>query len=205
MNGSVRIAGEDIADYIARVISNQPQITSPVGDFDELRTRIISPISNQDNIAIKLPDESSLNIQNENEEIVASINSSGDATFSGTLAAQDLQGQNINSENASVSGTLRAGKIIADQIEGFNTNNNNSNPEFMNIASMSSQFANVGNLRALTGNFMEGLIVQRPSTFSDISVFGQLKVDGNLVLASNSINTLELILKFNLSDKGIFL
>ncbi|MEK7573271.1 MAG: site-specific integrase [Patescibacteria group bacterium] len=183
----IKIAGENIKDYIASAI-NQAQLNSPIGNFDEVRTNVISPLSEKSNVIVRLPDKSSLTIENASQSAVASIDSEGNASFSGTLASGSLEtktvnSQNINSENASVTGTLRAGRIIADSIEGLQPTN------YIDLATLSSQLAYVGNLRAVTGNFSDGLIVQSPSSFSDISIFGQLKIDSNLVLAANSINT----------------
>lgn len=181
--GSIKIAGQNIKDYIASTI-NQIEIKSPIGNFNETHTNIISPLSDKSNVIVRLPDESSLTIENASQSAVASIDSSGNASFSGQLSADNIQTQNINSANASVAGVLRAGRILADSIEGLQPTN------YIDLASMSSQLAYVGNLRALTGNFSDGLVVQSPSTFSDISIFGQLEIDKNLIIAGNSINVL---------------
>ncbi len=186
--GAITIAGLNIKDYIASAIS-QIEVKSPIGSFNETHTNIISPLSDKQNVIVRLPDKSSLTIENASQSAVASIDSEGNASFSGQLLAGSIETQNINSDNltstnASVAGVLRAGKILADSIEGLQATN------YIDLASMSSQLAYVGNLRALTGNFSDGLIVQSPSTFSDVSIFGQLEIDKNLIIAGNSINVL---------------
>lgn len=186
--GSIKIAGLNIKDYIASTIS-QIEIKSPIGNFNETHTNIISPLSDNQNVIVRLPNKSSFTIENASQSAVASIDSSGNASFSGLLTTSNIETQNINSDNltstnASVSGVLRAGKILADSIEGLQPTN------YIDLASMSSQLAYVGNLKALTGNFSDGLIVQSPSTFSDIAIFGQLEIDKNLIIAGNSINVL---------------
>lgn len=186
--GAIKIAGLNIRDYIASTIS-QIEIKSPIGNFNETHTNIISPLSDNQNVIVRLPDKSSFTIENASQSAVASIDSKGNASFSGQLSAGNIETHNIisdnlTSNNASVAGVLRAGKILADSIEGLQPAN------YIDLASMSSQLAYVGNLKALTGNFSDGLVVQSPSTFSDIAIFGQLEIDKNLIIAGNSINVL---------------
>lgn len=110
---SVSIAGENLRDYIVRVVSeagfnNGGNVTSPVGSFDNLATNVISPLGDepievQGDITIKKTASSAGNLTVE-----------GDASISGKLAATNLEAQ-----DATISGTLRAGKIIADDIEGL--------------------------------------------------------------------------------------
>lgn len=183
---NLTINGISLEEYIAKIIKNNSEINSPIASADQINTNIISPLS-KSKVIVRLPENSSFSIEDDAGNIAATISSTGDATFSGRLEAQALASQNLISDNASVSGTIRAGKIIADQIEGLPAS---QSPDFADLATMSSQFAYVGNLRALTGNFVEGLVAQRPSSFSDISIFGQLKIDNSLLIAANSINVL---------------
>lgn len=188
---SLKISGQDIRDYISSVV-NQTQSESLISNSstsNEIKTNIISPLSENQNIAVKLPDNRSFEIQDSSGSAVASISASGNASFSGSLSANSVNTQNINSEDASVSGTLRAGRIIADEILG--QYRDQAEKDFLDIASVSSQLVYVDNLRARTGNFVDGLISQSPSTFSDISVFGQVKVEDNLILSGNSLNTFD--------------
>ncbi|MCL6096364.1 MAG: site-specific integrase [Patescibacteria group bacterium] len=71
-----------------------------------------------------------------------------------------------------------------------NTNYNIQNTGYIDIASYSGLLANVSNLNAATATFTQGLMSFGPSSFSDVSVVGQLSIDGNLILAGNSINVL---------------
>lgn len=182
---SIKINGQELKDYIANIM-RQNQVSPPSG---ETQISVISPLAQSKKVIVRLPEESSFTIENSSQSAVASIDDEGNASFSGQLAARTIQTQEINSENlisetASVAGVLRAGKIIAETIEGLPQTN------YADLATLSSQFAYVGNLRAITGNFSDGLVVQSPSSFSDISIFGQLKIDNTLILAANSINTL---------------
>lgn len=151
-------------------------IISPIANIAEIHTNVISPLA-QGDLTVKLSPnkESSFVVQNSSGSAVASIDSLGNATFSGTLSSAD----------ASVSGTLRAQKIIADQIEG-----NFPAPEYIDISTLSSQFVYIDNLKASTASFAQGFIALGPSSITDISVSGQLFVGSDLILADGSINVL---------------
>ena len=221
------IKGQSLRDYITGIVtqiinSTNNNVTSPLPSVDTLNTNLISPLAQNPDIGLKLEDNklSIVNGNTSSASAVASFDNLGNATFSGSLTAN----------GASIAGTLRAGKIIADQIEGLNlasssatyvtnnvTNIYNStasafptlaaNPSeystgsglfngllasgnYIDVSSYSGQFANVGNLNAITGTFGQGLMVFGPSSLSDTSVVGQLSVNGSLILADNSINVL---------------
>jgi len=233
---NVTIGGQNIRDYIASVVSDVIQntkylipntdIISPIAEVDQLHTNIISPIGSDTTIALKF-DNNKLSILNGNSasaSAVASFDNQGNATFSGQLQSNSLQ-----TGDATISGVLHAGKIIADQIEGLNikaatvsadyitnvTNVYNSNPfptfdaspsnyssgsgafanlltsnNFINIATFSSQLAYVDSLSAANAAFSQGLMVFGPTSLSDTSIVGQLSINGNLILADDSINVL---------------
>ena len=177
----VLIGGKNLKEYLTAAIEdvlskNQTNIISPIASIQEIHTNIISPLA-QGNLTVKLSPnkESSFVIQNSSGSAVATIDNSGNATFSGTLSSAD----------ASVSGILRARKIIADEIE-----DNSPIPEYIDISTLSSQFVYIDNLNATTASFAQGLIALGPSSVSDISVAGQLSIGTNLILADNSINVL---------------
>ncbi|KKT85768.1 MAG: hypothetical protein UW85_C0013G0011, partial [Parcubacteria group bacterium GW2011_GWA1_Parcubacteria_45_10] len=105
-----------LADRIkAGVVEVNTKIASPI-----VETKLISPVPDESNIAIRLGtrDEvlgtskaGKLSIQNPEGEEVSSIDSEGNATFSGTVDSQSLI-----AKEASIAGELRAGRIIADEI-----------------------------------------------------------------------------------------
>ncbi len=197
---SVRIAGQSLSDYIVSVVNTaisngtiQPgdgNITSPIAQLDE-----ITPKSGK-NLAIKLKtnDETSkLEIKNASGSAVASLDAAGNASFSGTVKSDELK-----TNEASVSGTLRAKKIIADEIEGLNikastlsaqyiTNNYYTATQSAETATLS---ASLSNLTADTATFTQGLMSFGSSTFYDASVANRLFVGGQLSLADTSINVL---------------
>src|SRR3989344_8667516 len=171
-SSEVLIGGKSLKDYLTAAIEdvlskNQTNIISPIASIEEIHTNVISPLA-QGNLTVKLSSSegSSFVIQNSSGSAVATIDSNGNASFSGSLF----------SSAASVSGTLRAKKIIADEIEG-----NYPTSDYIDISTLSSQFA---------PTFAQGLIALGPSSVTDISVAGQLSVGSNLILADNSINVL---------------
>jgi len=181
----VLIGGKNLKEYLTAVIEdlltkNQVNIISPIASIEKLHTDVISPLA-QGNLTVKLSpsQNSSFVIQNSSGSAVATIDNSGNATFSGTLSSAD----------ASVSGTLRAQKIIADEIEGSLLS---TSPilDYIDISTLSSQFVYIGNLKATTASFAQGLIALGPSSVTDISVGGQLFVGSDLILADGSINVL---------------
>lgn len=117
---SVTIAGQSLRNYITAIVNDvlsSQDVVSPIASIDSLNTNVISPLSKNEEskVAVKLNDnqgKSKLEVQNASGSAVASFDSAGNATLSGNLAAT----------SASIAGTLRAQKIIADQIEGLNVN-----------------------------------------------------------------------------------
>ncbi|MBU2632843.1 tail fiber domain-containing protein, partial [Patescibacteria group bacterium] len=223
---SVTIAGESLRSYIVRVVREAGlggSVTSPLARVDKLEAGIISPLAKDQKVAVVLDGaDSKFEIRNKNASTsaVATIDSSGNATFSGTLAANgasisgNLNSDNLSANEATITGTIRAKRIIADQIEGLNvsastvsaqyiTNNyylatesakqiaqSQLNTDFINIASFSGQLAMVNNLEATFGRFNEGLMAFGPSSFSDVSISGQFAIGGNMIMAYGGIDVL---------------
>ena len=120
---TIIIGGVNLQDYIATVVEGTvknlqntvfaPKIISPIGEFGTVKTDVISPLSEDSDIAITL-DGSTLTIHADKDAssaAVATIDNQGNARFAGDIEA----GQ------ASFSGTLRAQRIIADEIVGLST------------------------------------------------------------------------------------
>ncbi len=74
-------------------IINQARIVSPV-----VETKLLSPIPDSD-LTVKLAQNSKFKVQNEKDEEVASIDSVGNATFSGTLTADEVIANNVKATN----------------------------------------------------------------------------------------------------------
>jgi len=105
------------------VISNK--LISPIAQINEIHTNLISPLASNSAIAMSF-DSNRITIQNDNNP-VANIDNQGNASFSGAINSKNL---NI-SENATISGVLRASKIIADQIEGLQNHTASQNAQYI--------------------------------------------------------------------------
>ena len=235
---NITINGQNIRDYIAGIVnsiidSTNNSVNSPIASADQIHTGLISPIGSDATIGLKL-DNNKLSVLNTNSasgSAVATIDNQGNASFSGQLTSNGL-----NTNDATISGTLHVGRIIADQIVGatssatyvtnitniYNstpsaaTNNNSSGSantnfglianaatngtssasmpttsgSYIDISSYSGRLSYVDNLSASTASFSQGLMVFGPTSLSDTSIVGQLSVNGNLILANDSINVL---------------
>ena len=109
---TIMVGGVNLQDYIASAVNDAvtnlqntvfaPKIISPIGEFGTVKAGVISPLSDESNISVTL-DDSKLTIYSDNDAsgaAVATIDNQGNATFSGTLRAQ---------------------RIIADEIVGLAT------------------------------------------------------------------------------------
>jgi len=142
---SVTIAGMSLRSYITQVVNqelrikNQEEFVSPIASTERVLTNVISPLSS-DSVVLdgKLlvrgnkilnqvqDDKVLLEVQNASGSAVATIDSTGNARFAGDLEARRAtfsgqlasNGLGVNGD-ATISGTLRAGKILAEDIEGL--------------------------------------------------------------------------------------
>jgi hypothetical protein len=150
---NVTIAGQSLHDYIAGIVSQQlsniqnltsDNIISPIASVDEIHTNFISPVDTTAQIGLKLDNNklSILNTNNSSGSAVAVIDNQGNASFSGQLTSNSL-----NTNDATVSGTLHVGKIIADEIVGASTS-----------ATYVTNVTNIYNSSPSAGNSNFGLI-----------------------------------------------
>jgi site-specific recombinase XerD len=215
---NLTVGGQNISSFIVSVVNNalsngtiapfgNENIISPIAKIDQIKTNIISPLASDASIEVALGN-SVIEVRNtQTQKVVARIDDSGNASFAGQLASNSLA-----ANEATIAGTLRAKKIIADDIEGFHvsaatvsanyiTNNYYATESsdltfapisdgYINISSMSGQFIYVEGLQSKTATFTQGLMAFGPTSLSDTSITGQLSIDGNLILANGSINVL---------------
>ena len=154
------IAGQSLQDYVTSIVnnaisnsqflmSNGQTIISPLASIDNVQTNFISPLAQNSQIGLKL-DNSQLSVLNGNtasSSAVAVIDNQGNASFSGQLSSNSL-----NTGDATISGTLHAGKILADDIEGLN----------VSAATVSAQYiTNVTNVYNSTPSASDSKIVSR--------------------------------------------
>ncbi|MBI3985061.1 MAG: site-specific integrase [Candidatus Levybacteria bacterium] len=208
---NISIAGQNIRDYIAQIVSEQLSNTtlSPIASVDEIHTNFISPVGGEKEIGIKVEKDkvSIVNGTSATHSAVAVFDNLGNATLSGTLTSN-----RINTQDASVSGVLRARRIIADQIEGLDvkastvsanyiTNNYYaSGSAFPTLpvgesssgsGSFSSLFAtdNYINIASFSSQlaFVENLNTVNQVVSSDLSVYGSTTLSDTSVIGQLAI------------------
>ncbi|HSW88440.1 MAG TPA: hypothetical protein VLG12_04725, partial [Candidatus Saccharimonadales bacterium] len=104
---------------ISDTILAKSMLIAPRADIDEVHSNLISPLSEAGKIALSL-NNNSIQIHSGNSASSAAVttfDNQGNATFSGQVNSNTLS---VNTD-ATISGTLHAGKIIASQIEGLPT------------------------------------------------------------------------------------
>ncbi len=161
---NITINGQNIHDYIASIVNevlgNQTGVPTP----ENMHTDLISPLASDSALAIKF-DNNELEILNSNTasgSAVAIIDNQGNASFSGKLNSNEL----AVSTNATVSGTLTAGKIVANSLEL-------SNQALTDLASELSTASGF----AVSGGFQ--INGELTSTNATLGSQGQLAIDNN--------------------------
>jgi hypothetical protein len=177
---NVTIGGQSLRNYIASIVSeiinqqsliNNQGFISPIASADEIHTNFISPLADDSNIAVSLHNSKFmiLNSNNATGSAVATIDNQGNASFSGQLSSNSL-----NTNDATISGTLHAGRILASDIEGLN----------VTAATVSAQYItnvtnNIYNSTASAGTSNFGLIADQasPNTNSQSSMVNGQYID----------------------------
>ncbi len=198
---NVVIAGTNLRDYVAGIVeeiiadnvfTNGDEIISPLASIDRINTNIISPLGDGASVEIEVkPENISINNTDTGEKVV-DIDNSGNATFSGNLASESL-----STNDATVSGTLSADRIIANTIDGLddrissvasNLISNNSSSTSGNLAQVDE--LEVGNIYADFGIYSEGLTVLGSTTTSSLTAMDTIAIGTGFIMNENSINTL---------------
>lgn len=149
-------------------------IDTAVTSIETLTTKkIISPIAQIDQL---------------HTNIVSPL-SSDSVVVEGKLIVQELL-----TENATVSGTLRAKKIIAEQIDGLTQNVTNVTNIYEATPSAAFNPVDIASYSAQAafdfGKFTQGLIALGPASFTDVSVTGNLTVGNYLRINDTSLNVI---------------
>ncbi|GEM_PF-4611726 len=125
----------------------------------------------------------------------------GKLTVKQQLTANKVISEQLEvSSDASVSGTLRAGKIIADEIVGLQA-------KIASLSAINAAASDSGELRidkffAASGSFFDGLVSLGPTGLSDTSITGILSLGSAFILHDNSINVLGADLKLQSLGQG---
>ncbi len=120
---TLSINGQSIKDYILSVVQNaglnNGTLISPIASVNEIHTNLISPLSENGNVEIALGNNT-VSVQNKTTgKTVASIDDNGNATFSGTI---------------------RAKRIIADEIVGLNNSTESASYITQNVSNITNVY-----------------------------------------------------------------
>jgi len=262
---NITIGGQTLKHYIASIVSQtisntqndivKNSLIGPVASVASLHTTLISPLADTSAISMSLQD-TKLTIHASNSAssaAVAVLDNQGNASFSGTVAAKNLQ-----THDATISGTLYANHIAANQIDGLDAklatlaaalhqntspeslsfqgrgqgegattpassqaalllasqsahpasdssllannqtpttnsihiNNSIGTTDYVNPASLSAQLAAVPAFKTDFATVNQGLMVFGSTSLADVSVAGQLSINGSFILTRNTLNTL---------------
>ncbi len=181
---TITIGGQDIRQFIIDTVTaagfGQNTIISPLAEVETIKTNTIRSLTEGGDINVKgkLITESD---RSATDSSVVSLDVRGSATISGSLATNSIQ-----TNDATIAGTLRAGNLIADNIQGLEDK----------ISSVASQFVNnhaatlaVGTVRADFGIFEQGITSMGPVTANILTATDQLAVGNNFTISNNAINT----------------
>ena len=181
---TITIGGQDIRQFIIDTVTaagfGQNTIISPLAEVETIKTNTIRPLADGGDITVKgkLIAESD---KSATDSSVVALDVRGSATISGSLATNS-----ILTNEATIAGTLRAGNIIAGNIQGLEDK----------ISSVASQFVNnhaatlaVGTVRADFGIFEQGITSMGPITSNILTATDQLAVGSNFTITNNAINT----------------
>jgi hypothetical protein len=96
---NLTIAGQSLQDYILSVVESvrPAPVVSPVSDIENLKTSVISPLTDDGILTVQLTEASgsALVIKNNFGQSVASFDVGGNATLAGTLTADKIRAREI--------------------------------------------------------------------------------------------------------------
>ncbi|HSA84269.1 MAG TPA: site-specific integrase [Patescibacteria group bacterium] len=184
---NITIGEQTLREYIIAIVNeaieesgiNQIALISPIIEADRIKTNIISPLAENDAIALQF-EHDSLNVLDASGSAVATIDNQGNASFSGILAANE----------ATIGGTLRAGRLIADEIVGLDNKLATLAAGMNNIASNSATPTVPRYPDGLPAQFDNGLLSLAGSSFTDVAISNNLRLADTMVLSQTSINTI---------------
>ncbi|MBI4084725.1 MAG: hypothetical protein HY431_02365 [Candidatus Levybacteria bacterium] len=186
---SITIAGENIRDFITGIVDERLA-------FQGLALEgygIVSPLQTDgDNIVASLPaPDSSFIIRNSSQSAVASVDGQGNLSLLGSLIAKQLEVGSASisgklsskelevSSDATISGTLRAKKIIAEDIEGLNITSSTVSANYItnnitNIYNSTASSAATNEQPLTTNSSQSGVSSQQLAVGSSSAVLNSL-------------------------------
>ncbi len=205
---NISVDGKPLSEYIAQFLPAN-EFSSPSVQAREISTQIISPLAEDQDVAVRF-DDSSLVIGNRASSGSASITlgANGNAEFQGSIAAQNasLSGS-LNAENASVSGILTADTIKANTIDGLEEKVTNFATEYMrnnqqtqspvspsftssNWHINEGSYTDIASVSANFALFHDNLLSLGSTTLREASILESFTVGNTLTMGSDSLNVL---------------
>ncbi len=191
VGNTITAAQADIETLTAGSITSET-ITSPLARVNTIQTDTIEPLSKDVQVKLSSP-SSQFSITNADNTAVSSFDAAGNATFSGELASN-----NLTTNDASISGTLRAKKLIAEDIEGLSDQVSSFANKFLDDYETTASIPSyqlgdsllTASVSASFGTFHHGLISLGASTFGSLTAIDQISIGTDFVLSEGGINTL---------------
>ncbi len=141
---NILIAGVSLQDYVNNLIhQSQSNIASPLSSsINSLAVNIISPLGTQSAVTIN-----------------GNVNINGSASVSANLSSA-----NLRTTDATVSGTLYAHKIVADEIQGYN-----ASPSATYITNVTNVYQTATQDAQLNANLADNTIATSSANGNDVS------------------------------------
>ncbi|MCJ7805610.1 LamG domain-containing protein [Patescibacteria group bacterium] len=184
------IAGNILAGAIQvqEVTSNlltANKIISPLADIDTVRTRLISPLPDQTDVAVQIggagTDSGQLVIQNASGSAVASVDTAGNASFSGQVTSDKLQ----VTSSASIAGTLYADDIKSTTLDDIQNLLHQVEQDQNLLAQAATWNANTATGSSAIAN-IQNLFVTDQAAINSLSVSTSISVGTDLVFQSQN-------------------
>jgi site-specific recombinase XerD len=217
---SLLINGKTLKQYIASILPPS-DFTSPHANAQEVSTEYVSPIASSSDISLRL-DNSKISIgpRDASKSADISFDANGNASFSGTLTSQNatvsgnLAATTASFNNTSISGTLTAGSIRANSIEGFddkvatiasrlwesNQKSGNSNQEIANSdqigassqlpAGSINNYIPLASVSADFALFRENLLSLGSTTLREATIMDGFSVGTDFKFGAGTIDTI---------------
>lgn len=209
---NVFISGVSLRDYIAEVVSqvvlntnlsSNHEIISPLASFDKTKTNFLSPLADNSSVGIELK-QNSITVKNtQNDKPLLSIDDKGDASISGNLSSNSLE-----TNNATVAGTLSADNIVAKNIYGLDEKISSiagsiaKSNQATTPADLALNKLETGNLNSNFGVFSEELTILGTTTTSELTAMNSISIGTGFILTENSLNTIGATLEIQPQRQG---
>ena len=138
---SITVAGLPLSDYVASVVAQLGSSPAPTNPSE-----LISPVAHLENLEVT------------GETLLANLLVAEDATFSGTLAAQDLTAETTLLGELTANTATIAGTLVAENIEAGNISAATISAYSTRLALLESRTAEFEHMKAQTAELLEATV-----------------------------------------------